>query len=59
MNINDVSSDAMEILINYDWPGNIRELRNIIERAMLFSDNNIIESKDLPRDLTNGDIIDR
>lgn len=57
MNINDVSSDAMEALINYNWPGNIRELRNVIERAILFSDNNIIESKDLPRDLFNGDIM--
>lgn len=35
-----VSKEAMELLVNYDWPGNIRELKNVIENAM------IIESKD-------------
>lgn len=52
-NVTDVSSDAMEILINYEWPGNIRELRNIMERAILFTENEIIEVKDLPQELVD------
>ena len=33
-----VPSDVMEALVNYSWPGNIRELENLIERAVLLSD---------------------
>lgn len=40
--------EAMKILQNYSWPGNIRELRNIIERAMLLSDVDVIRSSDIP-----------
>jgi two-component system response regulator AtoC len=40
--------EAMEVLQHYSWPGNIRELRNIIERAMLLSDGDIIRSSDIP-----------
>jgi transcriptional regulator with GAF, ATPase, and Fis domain len=32
-----LSKDAMQKLINYNWPGNIRELRNVIERAVIFA----------------------
>jgi formate hydrogenlyase transcriptional activator len=33
--INGVAQDTMELLSNYDWPGNIRELQNVIERAVV------------------------
>ncbi len=33
----DISPQAMEMLVAYDWPGNIRELRNVIERAIILS----------------------
>ncbi len=36
-----VSSAAMDALIQYDWPGNIRELEHVIERAMILSDTEI------------------
>jgi PAS domain S-box-containing protein len=36
-NIEDVSTINMDCLTNYDWPGNIRELRNILERAVITS----------------------
>lgn len=36
--IDSISEETMEKLINYDWPGNIRELENVIERAMITSD---------------------
>lgn len=50
-NVTDVSPRAMEAMIAYSWPGNIRELSNAIERALLFSDGQTIELSDLPSDL--------
>jgi DNA-binding NtrC family response regulator len=37
----------MEVLIDYDWPGNIRELENVIERAAILCRNSVIEPEDL------------
>jgi len=39
---------ALEILHQYSWPGNIRELQNVIERALILADGNEIRSQDLP-----------
>jgi len=39
----EVSAQAMATLSDYDWPGNIRELKNIIERAMILSPSNVLE----------------
>ncbi len=44
--INDVSPDVMDALMKYDWPGNIRELENIIERAMILSRGTVLEFGD-------------
>jgi DNA-binding NtrC family response regulator len=52
-NIIDISPRAMEALVNYDWPGNIRELSNTIERAVLFCDDPIIELNHLPLEIVN------
>ncbi len=41
------SPEAMEILTNYRWPGNIREMENTLERAVLMSDSDIISPEDL------------
>jgi NtrC-family two-component system response regulator AlgB len=41
------SPAAMEALRNYSWPGNLRELRNVIERAVILSDHEQIELADL------------
>lgn len=38
MNIEGITSRALKALVDYDWPGNIRELNNAIERAVLFCD---------------------
>jgi len=54
VNISDVTPRAMEALMNYNWPGNIRELRNSIERAMLFCDDPCIDLAHLPADITRG-----
>jgi PAS domain S-box-containing protein len=37
-----VAPDALQLLSNYDWPGNIRELENVIERAMVSVDSDVI-----------------
>ncbi|MGB2867510.1 MAG: sigma-54 dependent transcriptional regulator [Bacteroidota bacterium] len=42
-----VSSGAMEVLMAYDWPGNIRELEHVIEGAVALCHGDIIEPKDL------------
>lgn len=51
LNVIDVTASAMECLVEYSWPGNIRELKNTIERAMLFCDGEKIDVSDLPSDL--------
>jgi DNA-binding NtrC family response regulator len=43
-----VAQDAMSILEHHPWPGNIRELRNVIERATILSDTEFIELRHLP-----------
>jgi two-component system, NtrC family, response regulator AtoC len=43
-----ITREAMIYLWEYDWPGNIRELENLIERLVLLSDNGVIDLKDLP-----------
>lgn len=50
-NIQEVSPRVMEALMAYDWPGNIRELRNAIERAVIFCDDPTINIEHLPRDI--------
>ena len=49
--VESISDEALDTLIGYAWPGNIRELENIIERTMLFSDNSVIGVDDLPPEI--------
>lgn len=46
-----ISRAALRILMDYHWPGNIRELENTIERAMVLSDSDRIEPESLPEKL--------
>ena len=46
-----VGPEAMELLLGYGWPGNIRELENVIERCTLFCDGDRVAKGDLPQDL--------
>lgn len=50
-NIAEISQDVMSILMSYDFPGNVRELENIIERGVALSNGNTIEVAHLPEDL--------
>jgi len=47
MSVKRVSPKAMQALANYHWPGNVRELENTMERALILSEDNIIEVHDL------------
>jgi DNA-binding NtrC family response regulator len=49
--IRDVTPRALQALVDYDWPGNIRELRYAIENAMIFCDSDVIDINDLPADV--------
>lgn len=42
-----VSDDVMRLLMSYDWKGNIREMQNVIERAVIFAESNLIEVCDI------------
>jgi len=49
--IDSVSADAISRLISYHWPGNIRELENLMERTMLFCERSEIQVSDLPPEI--------
>lgn len=46
-----ISHEAMELLMNYPWKGNVRELEHIVERVVLLSDKEIIMPEDLPDEI--------
>jgi len=52
--ISHISPEALEILTQYSWPGNIRELENTIERALILSVHPIILPEDLPKKLIDS-----
>ena len=43
--------EALDALLRYQWPGNIRELENVIERAVVLADDAVIRLHDLPPDI--------
>jgi transcriptional regulator with PAS, ATPase and Fis domain len=47
-----VSQDAMNLLANYAWPGNVREIRNTVERIMIIDNPEIIQSRHLPVEIS-------
>jgi len=49
--VTDISPEALEILASYDFPGNVRELENVIERGVALTKINVIDVKQLPEDL--------
>lgn len=63
-NVKGLSDDAVELLQNYHWNGNIRELQNQIEKAVILSENDVLQPKDFEintvdfQDTTNTSIND-
>lgn len=51
--IKGISKETLDVLMGYDWPGNIRQLENIIERAVILDTNDVIDKDDLPAILIN------
>jgi transcriptional regulator with PAS, ATPase and Fis domain len=49
--VDEISEEVIAILTNYDFPGNVRELENIIERGVALSNGRVIEIANLPEDL--------
>jgi two-component system response regulator HydG len=58
-NIEGYEDDVSEMFVNYDWPGNLREFRNVVRRAVLLTPSGKINSKVLPWEITNADIQQR
>ncbi|WP_424492481.1 sigma-54-dependent transcriptional regulator [Salinimicrobium sp. GXAS 041] len=52
------SQEAMESIHNYHWPGNLRELKNVIKRAVLLSQDDIVEAKVLPQEIVAAEVPD-
>jgi two-component system response regulator AtoC len=52
-NVKEVDSKALELLMNYKWSGNVRELENTIERAVVLTDGEKIELDNLPFEIQN------
>ncbi|MGA2532800.1 MAG: sigma 54-interacting transcriptional regulator [Candidatus Aminicenantales bacterium] len=49
-----LAQDALDKLLSYDYPGNVRELENVLERSFVFSDHDLIRAEDLRFDLEPG-----
>ena len=49
-----VSDEVMELLLRYPWPGNIRELRSVMQSGQILCDNNLILPRDLPESVRNA-----
>lgn len=46
-----ITDDALSLLASYHWPGNIRELENVIERTLLFMESDTVQGDDVPEDI--------
>ncbi len=53
-NVTTITSEALNTLMKYDFPGNIRELENLIQRSVVLTRDNIIKMEDLPYYITNN-----
>jgi DNA-binding NtrC family response regulator len=52
-----ITPNAMALLLHYGWPGNVRELQNVIQTAIILSDDDTIQPKDLPETMQHPDLL--
>jgi transcriptional regulator with GAF, ATPase, and Fis domain len=52
-NVKGISKEALELMMQYEWPGNIRELENLIERVIALTSNEYIQLSELPLSFKN------
>jgi DNA-binding NtrC family response regulator len=52
-----ITPTAMALLLEYEWPGNVRELENVIQSAIILSDDDSIQPKDLPGTMQQPDLL--
>jgi DNA-binding NtrC family response regulator len=50
-NVSSISTQALNVMLEYDWPGNIRQLKNCIERSVVLAEDEEITLKDLPKEI--------
>jgi len=53
--VQDVDAEAMSVLLEFDWPGNIRQLENVIERMVLLSDGPELKVEDIPAEIRSAE----
>lgn len=52
--IKTIAPDAIKLLMRYDWPGNIRELKNVIERLVIMVSSEVIRAEHIPNNIMGG-----
>jgi two-component system response regulator HydG len=52
-NVSGFENDVIEMFMNYSWPGNLREFRNVVRRAVLLTQSDLISASTLPWEITN------
>ena len=57
--IDGISEEAQDIMTDYHWPGNVREIKNVIERAVVLTQDRVITQKDLPGNISSNKVEDR
>lgn len=57
--IDGISEDVLDILTDYQWPGNVREIKNVIERAVVLTQDRVITLKDLPENISRENVEER
>ncbi|WKZ19595.1 MAG: sigma-54 dependent transcriptional regulator [Candidatus Jettenia sp. CY-1] len=50
-----ISHESMKSLVSYSWPGNVRQLKNVIESSVVLSDNEVLNNVDLPEETHHQD----
>lgn len=52
ISLDGISKQALKLLMNYSWPGNVRQLESVVERSILMAESNYVEPEDLPSEIT-------